>query len=72
MMAPFSADDLAGLAPYECYWRIPSAAGPQIVSARTRPLPAPVRTDDEANALAARLRVPGRPLAAAVPAGGWS
>jgi hypothetical protein len=72
MMTPFTADDLAALAPYECYWRIPSAAGPQVVSARTRPLPRPVRTNDEATVLATRLRVAGRPLTSREPPAGWS
>ncbi|GAC1442380.1 MAG: hypothetical protein NVSMB55_12950 [Mycobacteriales bacterium] len=72
LMSPFGADDLGGLAPYECYWRIPATAGPQVVSARTRPLPAPVRTDDQAAALAGPLRIPGRPLATPAPVAGWS
>jgi energy-coupling factor transporter ATP-binding protein EcfA2 len=71
MMAPFTADDLVTLAPYECYWRIPDEAGPQVVSARTRPLLPPVRSDDEAAALAARVRVPGRPLMHAEPRAEW-
>jgi hypothetical protein len=71
MMTPFTADDLAALAPYECYWRIPSAIGPQVVSARTRALPPPLRTDGEAAALAARLRIPGHRLAVPESADGW-
>jgi DNA helicase HerA-like ATPase len=62
LMAPFTPEDLVSLAPYECYWRVPSATGPQVVSARTRPLPPPVRSEDELQALASRLRVPGVPL----------
>lgn len=54
---PFDADDLTVLAPYECYWRMPAPTGPAVVSARTRPLNPPVRTNAQAAQLAAALRV---------------
>jgi hypothetical protein len=61
-MAPFDAADLAALAPYECYWRVPTAAGPRPVAARTRALGERSRTDDEIGALWARLRLAGLPM----------
>jgi hypothetical protein len=71
LMAPFTAEDLVALAPYECYWRTPAPAGPQVVSARTRPLPAPLRDEQRIRDLASRVRVPGRPLAVPQPVESW-
>ncbi|MDX6287682.1 MAG: hypothetical protein QOG53_3167 [Frankiales bacterium] len=61
-LTPFNADDLAALAPYECYWRIPTVDGPRVTAARTRPLDEPKRSNDEIRRLAAKLRVAGQPL----------
>jgi hypothetical protein len=72
LMAPFTADDLTGLAPYECYWRTPAPTGPQVVSARTRALPDAHRDDVQIRRLARRLRVPGRPLATPAPPDTWA
>lgn len=72
LMAPFTADDLVALAPYECYWRTPAPAGPQVVSARTRALPDPIRDDDQIRELASQLRVPGRSLAVPQPPDTWA
>lgn len=69
-LAPFGADDLAALAPYECYSRLPGQAGPQVVSARTRALVRAVRSKLDVLALAAQLRVPGVPLQVARGGGG--
>jgi energy-coupling factor transporter ATP-binding protein EcfA2 len=71
MMAPFTADDLVSLAPYECYWRVPADQGPHVVSARTRPLPSPRRSEDDIAALTARIRVPGRALVRPEPPAAW-
>ena len=65
LMSPFDAEDLAALAPYECYWRVPAAVGPVVVSARTRALPSPVRDESGIADLARRLRVGDRSLVAA-------
>ena len=75
-IAPFDADDIAALAPYECYWRLPTGAGPRAVAARTTPPPAPLRSDAEVAEVARRLRLPGRPMQATssgaeVPGGEW-
>ena len=59
-MAPFDAADLAALAPRECYWRVPTAAGPRTVAARTSALPAAIRTPAEVRDLCQRLRVAER------------
>jgi RecA/RadA recombinase len=59
-LAPFDANDIAALAPYECYWRVPTAAGPRPVAARTRPLSQPVRDGVDVDSLAGALRVAGR------------
>jgi len=72
LMSPFDAEDLVHLAPYECYWRVPTPAGPQVVSARTRNLPPPVRTDSDITALSARLRIPGRAIVLAQPTPDWT
>jgi len=72
LMSPFDAEDLVPLAPYECYWRVPTPAGPQVVSARTRNLPPPVRTDSDITALSARLRIPGRAIVLAQPTTDWT
>ncbi len=72
LMAPFTAEDLVALAPYECYWRTPTPVGPQVVSARTRPLLAPLRDDQQIRSLATRVRVPGRPLATPQPTDAWT
>ena len=64
MLPPFEPADLVLLDAYECYWRSPVAGrAPQTVSARTLPLAAPIRDDAEVLRLAARIQVPGRPLA---------
>ena len=70
-LAPFDLDDLLSLAPYECYWRVPAPSGPQVISARTRALPDPVRTETDATALATRLRLPGQPLRVPQPPAAW-
>jgi RecA/RadA recombinase len=56
-LAPFDANDIAALAPYECYWRVPTAAGPRPVAARTRRPSEPLR--DGVDSLAGALRVAG-------------
>lgn len=63
MLPPFEPADLVLLDAYECYWRAPVAGrAPHTVSARTLPLPPPIRTDEDVDRLAARVRVRGRPL----------
>ena len=59
-LAPFDAEDIAALAPYECYWRVPTAVGPRPVAARTRALSEPVRRGPDMASLASNLRVGGR------------
>ena len=61
-IAPFDSADIAALAPYESYWRIPTAQGPRPVAARTIPGGGSLRSDADVAALAARLRLPGRPM----------
>lgn len=70
LLAPFDAADLAALAPYECYWRVPTPAGPRTAAARTTPPSAPVRDENGLRALSAALRVPGRPVTAPGPVPG--
>jgi hypothetical protein len=63
MLAPYDAEDLMALAPYECYWRLPGPGGAiHTAATRTLPLPDPVRGDERAADLAARIRLAGRPL----------
>jgi hypothetical protein len=75
-VAPFDAEDLTALAPFESYWRTPGPCGPQVIAAATRAPGPALRSDAEIEELARRLRVPGRPLIvdrpslAPVPAGG--
>jgi hypothetical protein len=67
-LAPFDADDIAALAPYECYWRVPTDAGPRPVAARTRALGQPARGADAVSALARTLRLPGAAWSSAIAA----
>ncbi|HVB27795.1 MAG TPA: type IV secretion system DNA-binding domain-containing protein [Mycobacteriales bacterium] len=71
-VAPLDAADLGTQAPFECTWRLPGPDGPQVVTARTRALGPPLRSEAETTTLAAALRLRGRPLVAPVPRPAWS